>query len=303
MENSFQTPILLMIFNRPDVTKQVFAAIRKIKPTKLFIAADGARLDKKEEAELCEETRNAVQNIDWPCEVFRKYYGENHGGSITIELSINWFFEHVENGIILEDDCLPNDSFFYYCQELLEHYKDSQKVMNISGSNFQDGKKRGNASYYFSIYPSTWGWATWRRAWRLYDKNMREFPDFIAKNKIHEIVPRRAVNEQRYWLGFFQKEYSGKFIFWDVKWLFTIWSHGGIGIIPNYNLVTNIGFGPDATHTKGDLGLSIATENLTNIVHPHTLATNDQADRYHYRKLYKTNLLKKIVYKLRMMFA
>ena len=292
-------PILLIIFNRPEVTRQTFEAIRQSKPSTLFIAADGYRQDRPGEKELCEQTKIIVANIDWPCEVYHNFLTENIGPCKRVPTAIDWFFDHVESGIILEDDCLPDSSFFTFCQEILEKYKDDTRVMNISGNNFQDGIKRSEASYYFSYYPSTWGWATWRRAWKLYDKNMLRYPNFLKENKIQAIIPNKEKEEQRYWLKFLEQEYSGKFIFWDVKWLFTIWSYDATSIIPNNNLITNIGFGNDATHTKGEFDLSIPTQKITQIIHPKEVIINKEADRYLYKKLYKTTLIKKIKFKLK----
>ncbi len=303
INKDFDVPVLLIIFNRPEVTRQVFEAIRQARPQKLFIAADGYRQDKVGEKELCELTKTVVSNVDWPCEVHHDYLDHNIGPCARVPLAINWFFDGVERGIIFEDDCLPDATFFPFCRELLERYKNNEKIMNISGSNFQDGKIRGEASYYFSIYPTTWGWATWKRAWKLYDKNMNGFPNFLKENRIQNIVPNAAKKEQRYWLGFFKKEYDKKFVFWDVKWLFALWTYERLSVIPNNNLVTNIGFGNDATHTKGNLELSIPSQVLLEIVHTPTIVVNEEADRYHYKKLYSTNLLKKIIYKVRMIFG
>jgi len=296
-------PVLMVIFNRQDNARRVFDAVRQAKPKQLFIAADGPRPDRIGEKERCDQTRKIAQEVDWPCEVHTDFLDKNIGPCLRVPMAISWFFDHVEQGIILEDDCLPDQSFFSFCGEMLERYKNDEKVMNISGNNFQDGIKRGDSSYYFSRYPSTWGWATWRRAWKLYDTNMSRFPAFIKEKRIKSIVPDKDKGEQRYWLTFFTKEHAGKFIFWDVKWLFTIWSYGAVSVIPNNNLVTNIGFGADATHTKGELGLSIPLKPLTRIIHPKEIVVDHEADRYLYQKVYRTTVWSKIKYKLRQLFG
>jgi hypothetical protein len=299
--DKFDTPVLLIIFNRVDQTKRVFEAIRKARPSQLFIAADGYRPDRAGEKELCELTKQAVANVDWPCEVHTDYMTENIGPCKRVPAAISWFFSHVEQGIILEDDCLPDQSFFTFCQDLLEKYKGDPKIMNISGSNFQDEIMRGNASYYFSRYAMTWGWATWRRAWKLYDEKCSHFPEFVKDRKIEAILPNKK--ERKYWLAFFEKLYTGKFIFWDSTWLFTIWNNDAVSIIPNKNLVQNIGFGADATHTKEDTGLSVPLEPITVITHPDKVVVDQDADRLYFKKLCETTFLKKLRYKIREYFS
>lgn len=298
LKDKFNVPVLLVIFNRPDVVRRVFEVIRFVKPPQLFIAADGYRPDKVGEKELCALTKEVVSNIDWPCEVHHDYLAFNIGPCKRLPSAIDWFFKHVEQGIVLEDDCLPDVSFFMFCQKLLEKYKDERKIMSISGCNFQD-KKRGEASYYFSYYPVAWGWATWKRAWNLYDVNMDSYPAFIKNNEISKVIPPKNSHEQKYWLTFLQKEYEGKYIYWDLKWAFSHWTHGALTIIPNNNLIRNIGFGKDATHSKNDIGLSIPTEKVISIIHPAKVVVNDEADRNHYNKMYRTNFLKKAIYKIR----
>ena len=168
----FQTPILFLIFNRPDTTKRVFESIRSIKPAKLYIAADGDRKDKVGEDLLCKDTRSIIDLIDWECEIKTLFRPENLGCKIAVSSAIDWFFENEEQGIILEDDCLPNESFYIYCETLLNYYAFNERIMHISGNNFQDGMMRGNGSYYFSNYNHIWGWASWKRAWKAYNVDL-----------------------------------------------------------------------------------------------------------------------------------
>ena len=183
----FQTPILFLIFNRPDTTKLVFESIKRIKPAKLYIAADGARKHKVGEDLLCKETRSIIDLIDWECEIKTLLRTENLGCKIAVSSAIDWFFENEEQGIILEDDCLPNESFFNFCEQLLNQFKENKEIMHISGNNFQDGITRGDGSFYFSKYNHIWGWATWKRAWKLYNvkleiEDKKEIEIFIEKN-------------------------------------------------------------------------------------------------------------------------
>ena len=165
MDNFFETPILFITFNRPDTTKRVFEAIKKIKPKKLFISADGPRENKVGEKQKCLTVRSIFDNIDWDCEVKTLFQEKNLGCKIAATTAVTWFFQSVEEGIIIEDDCLPNKSFFLFCQKMLATYRKHEAIMHISGTNFQFGNKRGEASYYFSRCIHMWGWATWRRAW------------------------------------------------------------------------------------------------------------------------------------------
>lgn len=296
-KNQLSTPILFTIFNRPDTTKRVFEAIRKIKPKKLYIAADGPRRNKEGEEKLCEETRKTTENIDWPCEVYRKYSEINLGCKVGASSAHDWFFENVEEGIILEDDDLPDPSFFYFCQELLIKYRNADKVKMISGDNFQFSKKYGNASYYFSNFPHIWGWATWRRAWQEYDIEMKTYPEFKKNNRIADIFKDKKV--QKYWIGLFDKLYANKIDTWDGQWVYSIYSNNGVAILPNVNLVTNIGFADNATHTKAkNIFSDIPSRSIGAIIHPSRIEINEEADMFYGSFLIKS-LFQRIIRKLK----
>jgi len=302
--NPYSTPVLVVIFNRPDKAQKMLEVLRQIKPARLYVAADGARADRPDEAQLCAATRAVFANVDWPCQVQTDFLTENIGPCKRVPTAIDWLFTQEEEGIILEDDCLPDPSFFPYCAKLLEKYRDDDRVMTISGSNFQGGKKRGEASYYFSIYPTTWGWATWRRAWALYDDKMTDWPAFQKEERIKQVMPTASRSERNYWLSFFDKGYRRKFIFWDLRWIFTMWDHGALSAVPNQNLIKNIGFGKDATHTKEEgSDLSIETKQLGVISHPTAIVANEAADRYLYRKVYRISFWQKVKYKLNDFFS
>jgi hypothetical protein len=286
--NAFDTPVLFLIFNRPDTTVQVFAAIAKAKPRRLFVVADGPRPEKTGESETCQATREIIKRIDWDCEVKTLFRDRNLGCKEAVSSAITWFFEHVEEGIILEDDCLPSDSFFSFCAELLEKYRDDKRVMMISGDNFQDGISRGDASYYFSKIPHIWGWATWRRAWHLYDKEMQSFPTFVKQKGIYHVSPE--VDVQNFWLSCFIPAYRGEINTWDYQWVYTILSRDGLSICPQINMVSNIGFGGDATHTcVGDHGANLNRFELYGIIHPSALEAHLEADSYTYKMVYNVN--------------
>ncbi|MEK7568566.1 MAG: nucleotide-diphospho-sugar transferase [Patescibacteria group bacterium] len=284
----FPVPILFVVFNRPDTTKRVFEVIRKIKPSKLYIATDGPRMNREDESKLCEDTRMVTENIDWACEVHRKYSDQNLGCKKGVSSAITWFFDNVEEGIVLEDDCLPDQSFFSFCQELLGKYRNIDKVKMISGDNFQFGKKYGDASYYFSNFPHIWGWATWRRAWREYDIDMKTYPEFKKRNRIAQIFEDKRV--QKYWLNLFDRLYDNKIDTWDGQWVYSVYNNNGVVILPNVNLVSNIGFDENATHTKKLDGIfsEIPTGKIGTIVHPASIVVNEEADTNYSSLLVKT---------------
>ena len=263
------TPILLMIFNRPDTSDRSFEVVRKMRPKQLFICADGPRRDRPDDTAKCEKARAIAERVDWPCVLKTLFQNENLGCGLGSVTGINWMFEHVDRGIIMDDDCLPHPSFYYFCQELLEKYKDNPKVMHVSGNNFQEGKKRGKASYYFSHYTHNWGWATWRRAWRL--------------NEFESVGPelRRHI--------------------WDKQWLNSVRKHDGLAILPNVNLVSNIGWGEDATHTSGDSEFTDMPAQAMHfpLMHPKRVRRSISADYFTYRKVLggklRTLVFKKIM--------
>jgi hypothetical protein len=241
-----KTAVLFILFNRPDTTQLVFDEIRKAKPAKLFIAADGPRPNREDDAQKCEEARKIVEQIDWPCEVKTLFRPENLGCKMAVSSAIDWFFEHVEEGIILEDDCLPSPSFFYFCENMLDYHRHEQSVMHVSGVNpLNTGF--GEGSYYFTRIPHIWGWATWRRAWKRYDVHMSSYPDFVNQNRISDIFTEKEY--QQYWLKIFQMAFEGQIDTWDYQWVYTLFNHHGLSIIPSQNLISNIGFDGNATHT------------------------------------------------------
>lgn len=277
----YDIPILFLIFNRPDTTEKVFSKIREIKPGKLYIAADGPRQNKVGEVEKCREARAVLDGIDWECDVKTLFRDENLGCKVAVSEAITWFFQNEEMGIILEDDCLPNNSFFLYCKETLEKYKNEDSVMMISGDNFQKGQKRGTASYYFTKFPHIWGWASWRRAWNRYDVNMKDFPLFLEQKVIENIFPNDKLL-QDYWIANFNRTYQGGLDTWDYQWVYTIYKNNGLCVAPNYNLISNIGFREDATHTK-TLESSVAnmpTQEIESIKHPDFIVIDSKADEF-----------------------
>ena len=298
----YNIPVLIMAFNRANITQEIFNAVKKVKPKQLFMFVDGPRATKLGEDKQCEEVRNIIKQVDWDCEIKTLFLEKNAGIQGVMSgptQALNWFFENVEMGIVLEDDCLPDPSFWPYMEEMLNKYKDDERVMHISGNNFQYGIKRGadnNASYYFSIYPSSWGWATWKRAWKHFDPKLKTFPQFRDENKIARMTEEK--DTQKVWLETFRKEYYGEWKTWDYEWVYAIWSQGGLSIIPNVNLIKNIGFGEQATFnfsTEHEYA-NMPTENILPITHPKEIKPNIEADRFVFETtfLYKKPLKRKI---------
>lgn len=294
----FSVPILFIIFNRPDTTQIVFDQLKKIKPKKLYVAADGPRRSKVGEAEKCTLTRNIINMINWDCEVKKLFNDENLGCKKAVSNAITWFFENEEQGIILEDDVVPNQSFFYFCSELLEFYKDDNSVMHISGNNFFYNKIKLSTSYYFSIYPHIWGWATWRRAWKLFNPDIPDFPEFKSENLIS--ITLNQSKEKKYWLRKFELVYNNQVDTWDYQWLYTIWKNRGLCITPAKNLATNIGFGEDATHTvnRNSKLADLPAEEILSIIHPTEKNISEKLDRLTFRKIHYLSLFDKIKIKL-----
>jgi hypothetical protein len=188
-EPTLETSVLFLVFNRLDTTKRVFAEIRKARPKQLFIASDGPRKNKPGEKEIVEKVRKYVlDNIDWKCELKTLFRKKNLGCKYAVSGAIDWFFENVEQGIILEDDCLPSQRFFKFCEELLEKYGDDERIMSISGYN-PLGKFEIGESYLFSKYPRIWGWATWRRAWIMEDLKLKDCQDIKKKGNLEKYFP------------------------------------------------------------------------------------------------------------------
>jgi GR25 family glycosyltransferase involved in LPS biosynthesis len=272
-------PVAFFGFNRPDCTEKTFAAIRAFQPDLLFLIADGPRPDVADDQTRCLAVREILQKIDWPCEVRRNYSDENLGCKKRMSSGLDWVFSQVEEAIIFEDDCVPCPDFFVFCAEMLARYRSESSVMHIGGHNFQDGRQRGDASYYFSRYLHVWGWATWRRAWQGYDVNMAGWPQ-AKKDGLLEKAGMDSI-ERGYWTKMFDRTHAGEINTWDYQWSFACWSRQGLGITPNVNLVTNIGAGPDATHTKMAEGsLAIPTGSLGTITHPVRISRDVAADEF-----------------------
>lgn len=283
MYKKYNTPILFLIFNRPDLTNLVWKEIAALKPTKLYIAADGPRNSKEEK--ICKETRLITENIDWECEVNRLYRNTNLGCKEAVSSAITWFFDNVEAGVILEDDCLPNYSFFSFCREMLDYYHNDLSVGHINGSNhLEKGFDVGNDSFYFSKYAHVWGWATWARVWKYYSIfNMSEkytFSTFF-----------NSFMERVYWWDKFRQTRREKINTWDYQWTYTLWAMGFKTITPSKNTIVNIGINNKATHSsifnyRVKRYVDKKREDITEMIYPINKEINIDADKSIYARLY-----------------
>lgn len=285
-----ETPILLIYFNRPDVLKKNLISLSGFSPANLFVACDGPR-ESSDDAALIAECRQLItQLVTWNCNIKEFINHKNNGCDHFVPIAIDWFFLNVEAGIILEDDCLITNEFFSFASNLLDKYASDDRVMSISASNFQS-RRWGEGDYYFSRYPANWAWATWRRAWQHFDFSMQDVDQFTAPDGGFNRI-KLLSEERRYWLRFFRGLQSGKYTFWDAKWLYSIWKRNGVAITPNFNLSTNIGYGESATHTKD------RTQTHALPIHPLRGALKDPssleiqmaADHYLYLNFYKPSL-------------
>lgn len=290
-EQHLNTPVAFIIFNRPDTTQLVFEAIAKARPTRLLVVSDGPRANRQGEDELVRKTRAIIDQVDWPCEVSCNYSDINLGCKKRVSSGIDWVFDQVEEAIILEDDCLPNPSFFRFCSEMLERYRNDQRVGMISGDNFQWGRRRNKDSYYFSRIVHIWGWATWRDRWRdCYDVEVASWRDFRDEGWLYDLLGRKK--DVSYWARTFDAVAEGRIDTWDFQWVFANWATGRLSVLPNVNLISNIGFGLDATHTTGDSEVAnLPTEAIQfPLRHPTVFVPNTSFDRLTFDRLFSVSL-------------
>jgi hypothetical protein len=276
--------IVYIFFNRPDKVRRSFECIRAARPSRLFLVADGPRPDVPEDEVRCAAARELVR-VDWPCDVSVDYSETNLGCRRRVSSGISNAFNHVDRAIILEDDCIPVSSFFRFCEELLARYADDKRIMAVSGDNFQNGAVRGDATYYFSKYFHCWGWATWRRAWQYYDGTLDRWPAFRDAGCLRAVCPDPA--EMQFWTRTFNRCAAGEIDTWDAPYQLSSWMQNGLTILPNTNLVSNVGFGPEATHTVDRSPLdSIAAHDIGPIIHPEWVAPRYDADAFTAQAIY-----------------
>lgn len=292
----FRTPVVLVIFNRPHTTQEVFNVLKEVKPTKLFVIADGPRVNNQEDIKKCQETRNIIDTISWECEVHKRYANTNIGIRNNFPDGLNWVFEQVTEAIILEDDTVPHLSFFPYCEELLERYKDDERIGMISGYNDQFGRSRTDFSYYFSRHTNIWAWGTWKRAWKYYDVNAPIWSE-LKNNKWLECVTTSR-DEAKHWIRATDNLLNRKSEGWDAQWTVACMSQNMLSIKPNINLVTNIGFDSDSTHnTNSNVLVSRMSVDEINfpLKHPNITLPNLEADIFSARLFMTNSILRRVI--------
>lgn len=235
-----------MIFNRPDTTVRVFEAICAARPARLLVVADGPRSNRSDEADRCVAARAIIDRVDWDCEVLTNFSATNLGCKRRVSSGLDWVFSQVDEAIILEDDCLPHSSFFTFCENLLEKYRDDTRIMMIGGCNFLANEIPSETSYFFSRYFPIWGWATWRRAWMKYDISMKEWPSLKRDQQISAMYIQESV--RTHMETAFDLTYKGSIDTWDYQWFYSCLFNNGLAIVPRVNLISNIGI--IGTHSK-----------------------------------------------------
>lgn len=280
----FETPIALCVFNRPDLTKITFEQVAKRRPRKLFVYSDGAREGRPDEQARIEEARRIAESVDWDCELKTNYSDINLGCKVRMSSGISWVLEQVERVIVLEDDCVPAPSFFTYCESLLDRYENDERVMAISGNNFQS-ESRTSYSYYFSKYAHCWGWATWRRAWKKFDLAMPTWPEVKSTGVINMLTDSQE--EADYFTEIFDAGHAGELKSWAYPWFYSCLINNGLTCLPDVNLVSNIGFGEDATHTIQSSPLAnLPTGQLDKLHHPPFVFRHQAADMYTFDQVF-----------------
>lgn len=263
----------------------VFESIRLVKPRQLFIAADGPRRHVQGEAELCLQTRQIVSKIDWPCELRTKFSETNQGCKLSVSSALDWFFEQVEEGIILEDDCLPDPTFYSFCENMLGCYKDDNRIMMISGTNYLFDKAPIEESYFFSRYYAIWGWATWKRAWEKCDLHMKSWPGNKATKQLLYLFGDRVIS--KFYTDMFDNVYRNKTDSWGIPWAYSCIFQNGLAIVPVQNLISNIG--TQGTHTGNTpspfLRMPLGKFDIDRINHPSGVAPNGICDKRTYRNV------------------
>lgn len=288
------TAVLFLIFNRPNTTQQVFRAIHKAKPPRLYIAADGPRKGHKNDIARCNKVREIATNIDWECEVRTLFRNNNQGCKLAVNSAIDWFFENESQGIILEDDCLPSQSFFWYCEDLLNKFKNDNRIFIISGYNKQNQWAVKGSSYFYSNFGGIWGWASWRRAWTHNELAMTDLDKYIMQDKFTHLLGKKVGAMRQREIENVKKYNINT---WAYPWAYTRHKNGGLACVPTKSLIKNIGFGNDATHT-----ISPSSEKVEQHEIGFPLLSNDFfiADaKYDQNFISKPSLLNRILKRIR----
>jgi hypothetical protein len=282
-------PIIFLVFNRPEQTRRVFERIRQARPRQLFVVADGPRSGNPSDPERCQQVRAIIDNVDWECEVIREYSAVNLGCGQRVSSGITAGLELLDEAIILEDDCLPDVSFFEFCRQMLDRYRADPSVMQIAGS--LPIPNRGNSSYFFAYSGGIWGWATWRRAWRLYDFQLSALQASLVSGVLREAFHTEEALAT--WVNHFRHfESNQNPSTWDVQWYFSRLVNRGLSVIPRMNLIENIGFGVEATHTNVSARYQkLEARSLNpNLSHPNSVVCDSGYDVRVFREMFQVEM-------------
>lgn len=256
-----ETPVLFLVFNRPETTRRVFAQIRRARPPRLYVASDGPRADRDGESAVVQSVRETVlAGVDWPCEVKTLFRDRNLGCKLAVSEAISWFFDQETMGVILEDDCLPSLSFFSYCETLLNVYKDDNRIFIINGYNYRQSWHPEQYDYFFSNFGGCWGWASWRRAWNHYDPEMKDLALFAAQGCFEDLLGRKVGHARKIVLQQTCRNHGDS---WAYPWGFARHKNNGLACVPAKSLIANIGFGANATHTRRNRGGNIEAQEIS----------------------------------------
>ena len=297
---AFQTPVALFVFKRPDTTRRVFDVISRAQPKKLLLVADGPRQGRNAEAEACRQVRDIITGVDWPCEVLTNFAENNLGCRERMISGLDWVFSLVEEAILLEDDCLPDLSFFPFCQELLQRYRCDSRIAYISGCNLVEKHTNIPDSYYFSRIGGIWGWATWRSEWQRYDRELSDWPEIKSQQKLAEVLDEPKAVE--FWTKIFDAMHENRGPdTWDYQWLYTALKNNSLTIVPRVNLIANIGFGEGATHTtQADDRFILPVSSLDfPLKHPSDLIPLRSLDLRRIQDMYPPSIFHRISKRLR----
>lgn len=247
VDESFSVPVVLVIFNRPDKTRQVVEQLRTVNPEKVLVIADGPRADHPDDEERCAAARDVIESVDWNGDILREYAETNLGLKRRLQTGLNWVFDTVDQAIILEDDCLPSESFFRFCECMLDEFADDDRVMDICGTNHLGTWNSESQDYLLTKFGGIWGWATWASRWDEYDPEMRQWESPEVRSRVRDFYG--GGKEYAYIKRVFDRTSAGDINTWDFQWKFSRVINNASTIIPSKNLVTNVGFGEGATHT------------------------------------------------------
>lgn len=286
-----ETALLIIIFNRPDLTAQLYSQLEIQKPAKLYIVSDGARNDN--ERIIIDESRAIFERISWNCNVKKNYSDVNMGLRKRIVSAIDWAFDEEEQLIILEDDCIPHPEFFPFCEAMLDKFKNNKEILTINGCNLNPALTYENReSYFFSRYANSWGWATWRRAWFLFDRDLSGLkkPEINTLLKSHLTSPLRATIYWRYKLNEVE---TNRLNSWAYRWMFTLFVNKALAVVPKTNLIRNVGVDARSTNTRGYLhyiNLPTSDMNISEVVEPEILEPNYIYDSWVENSIYSKSL-------------